>query len=117
MVYSLIPRENVAVYGIKNLTLEGASLNRTKEGSFLLDAEGKEETNITLYLLGTQNKKKQEVQSNRKLVKIPLYMSHKRQGEINSYGDNTNLLTIVTVEAQEDADFWALRSAAFIADR
>jgi hypothetical protein len=83
----------------------------------MIDAEGKDEANITLYLLGAQNKKKQEGSISRKQIRIPLYMSYKRQGEINSYGDNTNLLTMVTVEAQEDVDFWTLRSAAFIADR
>jgi hypothetical protein len=32
-------------------------------------------------------------------VAIPLYMSEERQGQINSYGDNTNLLVSVRLEA------------------
>lgn len=49
------------------------------------------------------------------MVRIPLYMSEKRQGQINSYGDNTNLLTMVSIESVEDEETWVLRSAAFIA--
>lgn len=44
-----------------------------------------------------------------------MYMSEKRQGQINSYGDNTNLLTMVSIESAEDEETWVLRSAAFIA--
>ena len=66
-------------------------------------------------MYGVQNKKKNEVQSNRKMVRIPMYMSEKRQGQINSYGDNTNLLTMVSIESAEDEETWVLRSAAFIA--
>jgi hypothetical protein len=64
---------------------------------------------------GVQRKKKNESQSNRKIVRIPLYMHEKRQGQINSYGDNTNLLTMVSIESVEDEETWILRSAAFIA--
>jgi hypothetical protein len=66
-------------------------------------------------LYGVQRKKKNESLSNRKIVKIPLYMNEKRQGQINSYGDNTNLLTMVSIESVEDEETWILRSAAFIA--
>jgi hypothetical protein len=41
-------------------------------------------------------------------------MNEKRQGQINSYGDNTNLLTMVSIESVEDEETWILRSAAFI---
>ncbi len=52
-----------------------------------------------MYVYGIQKKKKNDNQTNRKIVKIPLYMNENRQGQINSYGDNTNMLTMVNVES------------------
>lgn len=65
-------------------------------------------------MYGVQKKKKAENNSSRKLVRIPLYLNTTRQGQINSYGDNTNLLTMISIESSESQDYWILRSAAFI---
>jgi hypothetical protein len=47
-------------------------------------------------------------------VGIPLYLSEERQGQINSYGDNTSLLATVKLEASHPQEFWILRSTAFV---
>ena len=108
IVWTLLPKENtLGVYGISNLKLEGACLNANKNG---LD-EGVEERDITLYIQAVVKKKEKE---NKKLVSIPLYLNEERQGQINSYGDNTNLLYRTYVEANHPQDFWILRSTAFI---
>ena len=54
--------------------------------------DGIEEQDITLFVHAVVKKKERE---NKKIVSIPLYLSEERQGQINSYGDNTNLLAKV----------------------
>jgi hypothetical protein len=50
----------------------------------------------------------------RRLVGVPLYLWEERQGQINSYGDNTNMLVAVRLEASHPQEFWILRSTAFV---
>jgi hypothetical protein len=68
--------------------LEGASLNHGA-----LD-DGMIEKDLMLYVWASLKKKEKEL-INKKLVGIPLYLEEERQGQINSYGDNTNLLAKV----------------------
>ena len=106
--WSLQAKETVSgFYGICNLKLEGASLNGSKSG---LD-DGMEEKDITLYVHAVVRKKEKD---GRKLVAIPIYLSEERQGQINSYGDNTNLLGKAYLEANHPQEFWILRSTAFV---
>ena len=76
------------LYGISGLKLEGGSVNANRTGL----EDGIEEQDITLFVHAVVKKKERE---NKKIVSIPLYLSEERQGQINSYGDNTNLLAKV----------------------
>lgn len=106
--WSLLPKENATgIYGISNLKLEGATLNANKTS---LD-DGMEEQDITLFVQAVVKKKERD---NRRIVSIPIYLEEERQGQINSYGDNTNLMTKAYLEANHPQSFWILRSTAFI---
>ena len=103
--WSLLPKENG--YGISNLRLEGAGVNNGN-----LTGEEMEE-GVTLYVYGSVKKKVREV--NKKEVMIPLYFNEIRSGDISSFGENTNLLSIVVLESKESQDYWLMRGTAFIA--
>lgn len=105
--WSLIPKETLTgVWGIGGLKLEGADV--TSHGA--LD-DGVEQAGLTLYVQAAIRKKEKET---RRLVSVPLYLAEERQGQINSYGDNTNLLVMVRLEASHPQEFWILRSTAFV---
>lgn len=90
--WSLLPKDNLAgVYGISGVKLEGG--NMSTHGAV---DDGVEQHNLTLYVQAVVRKKEKET---RRLVAIPLYLAEERQGQINSYGDNTNLLVSVKLEA------------------
>lgn len=55
-----------------------------------------DQKDITLLVQGVVKKKEKD---SKKYVYIPLYLHEERQGQINSYGDNTNLLVRVKLES------------------
>lgn len=81
--------------------------------------EGFEENDIVLYVQAVPIKKKDgnhPTNPNPKTyVSIPLYLDEERSGQINSFGENVNLIGMVTLESHLSQDFWKVRSAAFIA--
>ena len=114
LVWSLSPRENVSgLYGVTSLKLEGGSVAGNSNNPVIDD--GLEEKDITLYVQAMVKKKDRDNQQGKQLISIPLFLEEERQGDINSYGDNTNLLTKVRLEATHPQNFWVLRSTAFIA--
>lgn len=59
-------------------------------------------------------KSKEKINSNYEYVRIPLYRRQSRQGTINSFGENTNLLTMVTLMSKREEEFWMLRGTALV---
>jgi hypothetical protein len=47
-------------------------------------------------------------------VSIPLYRTRERQGEINSFGENMNLIAMVELPAKRRQEVWVLRGTALV---
>jgi hypothetical protein len=59
-----------------------------------------------------KNDPAREQQQNR--VSIPLYRTRERQGEINSFGENMNLIAMVELPAKRRQEVWVLRGTALV---
>jgi hypothetical protein len=58
--------------------------------------------------------KKKTQDPNKGKIGIPLYLNEERCQSIGTYGENTNLLAEIYLEAKEAAECWVLRSTAFV---